>query len=313
MNSEVSLNRDGQSNSDECAVDAVNPYAVLHVRRDATPSEIREAYRRLALWHHPGRLKGTSEDELRRRSEVFETIAVCYEVLFENESRQKYDILLQKYLECHGKGSSLKKLWTASTSSTEPDRYPDSSVFGCGRCTSMNEDHLYLPSLIKSYSSEDSDEQRELESLVTSDEPLGLLKISRNKKPFSDPYVLFERIFGSKIYPRSDKFSPNLSVLHHGTVTSAWTGSTRLLRDGTLRSRTTRVVHDRKLTRTELISKDVDGQKCIHVTVVSEELEKKEVSESKPTSPFIFGINDGSWKDRENPCDWLVYFTCGKS
>ena len=87
----------------------------------------------------------------------------------------------------------------------------------------MNEDHLYLPTLIKFCSSEDSDKQREFESHVTSGEPLGLLKISWNKKPFSGPYVLFKRIFGSKIYLRSDKFLPNLSFLHHGTVTSAWT------------------------------------------------------------------------------------------
>ena len=67
MISEVSFNQDGQSNSDECTIDAVNPYSVLHVQRDASPSEIQEAYRRLALWHHSVQLKGTSEDELRRR------------------------------------------------------------------------------------------------------------------------------------------------------------------------------------------------------------------------------------------------------
>ncbi len=60
------------SNSDE----AVNPYHVLQIRRDATPSEIRQAYRRLALWHHPGP-KADCREERQRRLHVFEVLAAC--------------------------------------------------------------------------------------------------------------------------------------------------------------------------------------------------------------------------------------------
>ena len=38
----------------------VNPFHVLQVRQDATVDEIRQHYRRLALWHHPGRRKTMS-------------------------------------------------------------------------------------------------------------------------------------------------------------------------------------------------------------------------------------------------------------
>jgi hypothetical protein len=44
----------------------VDPYQVLQVRRDATRSELRQAYRKLALWHHPGRTCGGREKRARR-------------------------------------------------------------------------------------------------------------------------------------------------------------------------------------------------------------------------------------------------------
>jgi curved DNA-binding protein CbpA len=76
----------------------LNPYDVLKLRKDATPSEIVLSYRKLALFHHPGRKKsGTSSCpiELRRRMEFFEVLAACYETLMHNEFRRRYDILLK--------------------------------------------------------------------------------------------------------------------------------------------------------------------------------------------------------------------------
>jgi hypothetical protein len=96
----------------------VDPYRVLQVRRDATPQEIRHAYRRLSLWHHPGRSihiemtdssnnnnsnsnrNGNSDNsaecaERYRRCQVFEILAACYETLLDKESRRRCDGLLR--------------------------------------------------------------------------------------------------------------------------------------------------------------------------------------------------------------------------
>jgi hypothetical protein len=91
----------------------VDPYRVLQVRRDATPQEIRHSYRRLSLWHHPGRSihihtatsssssnhtsnnNGIACAERYRRCQVFEILAACYETLLDKESRRRCDGLLR--------------------------------------------------------------------------------------------------------------------------------------------------------------------------------------------------------------------------
>jgi len=77
----------------------LNPYDVLKVRKDATPSEIVLSYRKLALFHHPGRKRSEIASfcplQLRRQLEFFEVLAACYETLMHNEFRRRYDMLLK--------------------------------------------------------------------------------------------------------------------------------------------------------------------------------------------------------------------------
>jgi curved DNA-binding protein CbpA len=76
----------------------LNPYDVLKLRKDATPSEIVLSYRKLALFHHPGRKRSEIAPcpiELRHRMEFFEVLAACYETLMHNEFRRRYDMLLK--------------------------------------------------------------------------------------------------------------------------------------------------------------------------------------------------------------------------
>jgi len=73
----------------------VDPYQVLQVRKDATNSEIRYAYRRLSLWHHPGRKLKSSLKERSRRRQVFEVLAACYQTLVDKEARSRCDTLLK--------------------------------------------------------------------------------------------------------------------------------------------------------------------------------------------------------------------------
>lgn len=61
-------------------------YRVLGVERDATPDEIKKAYRKLALRHHPDKNPGDKDAE-----EKFKAAAEAYAVLSDAEKRRRYD------------------------------------------------------------------------------------------------------------------------------------------------------------------------------------------------------------------------------
>ena len=61
-------------------------YAVLGLKEDASPEEIRKAYRKLALHYHPDRNRGEAGAEER-----FKAISEAYAVLLDPEKRRLYD------------------------------------------------------------------------------------------------------------------------------------------------------------------------------------------------------------------------------
>jgi len=61
-------------------------YEILSVARTATDEEIKKAYRKLALAHHPDRNLGNKEAE-----EKFKEINEAYEVLGDSEKRMRFD------------------------------------------------------------------------------------------------------------------------------------------------------------------------------------------------------------------------------
>ena len=64
----------------------VNYYDILKVSKQASRTEIKSAYRRLARKLHPDRNNGSEETALK-----FAAIAEAYEILGNKEERAKYD------------------------------------------------------------------------------------------------------------------------------------------------------------------------------------------------------------------------------
>jgi curved DNA-binding protein len=62
-------------------------YQILGVGRDATPEEIKKAYRKLALKYHPDKAKG----DKGQAEEMFKKISEAYAVLSNPEKRREYD------------------------------------------------------------------------------------------------------------------------------------------------------------------------------------------------------------------------------
>jgi DnaJ-class molecular chaperone len=63
-------------------------YEVLGLGRDASENDIKKAYRKLALQHHPDRNPGSKEAE-----EKFKEATEAYEVLKDPDKRGRYDQL----------------------------------------------------------------------------------------------------------------------------------------------------------------------------------------------------------------------------
>jgi len=72
-------------------------YEILGVPRDASPEEIKRAYRRIAFKYHPDRNPGDKEAE-----EKFKEAAEAYEVLRDPQKRAIYDAYGHEGLSSQG-------------------------------------------------------------------------------------------------------------------------------------------------------------------------------------------------------------------
>ncbi|CAA2976399.1 Hypothetical predicted protein [Olea europaea subsp. europaea] len=98
------MDREGGGSKGSCY------YSVLGIRRDASFSDIRSAYHKLALKWHPDRCSKNSSDvgEYKRR---FQRIQEAYSVLSDQGKRSMYDAgFLDLFEEDEGMGDFLHDL-----------------------------------------------------------------------------------------------------------------------------------------------------------------------------------------------------------
>ncbi|KAK7750755.1 hypothetical protein SLS62_007306 [Diatrype stigma] len=66
----------------------IDPYEVLGIERVATPDQIKSAYRKAALRHHPDKVP---DDQKAEAHEKFQSVAFAYAVLSDPARRERYD------------------------------------------------------------------------------------------------------------------------------------------------------------------------------------------------------------------------------
>ncbi|KAK3316260.1 hypothetical protein B0H66DRAFT_288049 [Apodospora peruviana] len=67
---------------------SIDPYEVLSIERTASPDQIKLAYRKAALRHHPDKVSPSQRDEAKSK---FQSIAFAYAVLSDPTRRKRYD------------------------------------------------------------------------------------------------------------------------------------------------------------------------------------------------------------------------------
>jgi DnaJ family protein C protein 9 len=66
----------------------INPYDVLQISQGATPDEVKSAYRKLALRHHPDKARPEDRESAHKK---FQEIAFAYAILSDERRRKRYD------------------------------------------------------------------------------------------------------------------------------------------------------------------------------------------------------------------------------
>lgn len=66
-------------------------YKILGVERNATEDEIKKAYRKRALIHHPDRHANATDGEKKEQEKKFKELGEAYSVLSDQKKKARYD------------------------------------------------------------------------------------------------------------------------------------------------------------------------------------------------------------------------------
>jgi DnaJ homolog subfamily C member 9 len=66
----------------------INPYEVLELEKDATADDVKKAYRKMALKHHPDKVTAENKEAANQH---FQEIAFAYAILSDERRRERYD------------------------------------------------------------------------------------------------------------------------------------------------------------------------------------------------------------------------------
>jgi DnaJ-class molecular chaperone len=102
-------------------VSGPDPYAVLGVGRDASPEEIRKAYRRLAKKLHPDVNPGNREAEMQ-----FKGVAAAYDLLSDPEKRGRFD---RGEIDATGTERPQRPFYRDFAAGAGPHRYANDTGF----------------------------------------------------------------------------------------------------------------------------------------------------------------------------------------
>ena len=75
----------------------VNYYDILGVSRTASQEEIKKAFRKLAVENHPDKFQHCSQEEIDRRTKMFQKIANAYDIIGDEKKRHEYDLQFAEY------------------------------------------------------------------------------------------------------------------------------------------------------------------------------------------------------------------------
>ena len=101
-------------------------YEVLGVNKSADESEIKKAYRKLAMKYHPDRNQGDSDAEAK-----FKEASEAYSILYDKEKRSAYDQFGHSAVDGNSQGGGFD-FSSSQFSDIFEDFFGDSSFFGRG-------------------------------------------------------------------------------------------------------------------------------------------------------------------------------------